>query len=119
VSERREETGRRRRRFRLTKAGQRALEEWRKNPTVEFTELRDPGLLQLFFGAEAGPLARLQLAAHEARLSEYEELATELGEDAPLRIRRALNAGIGHEREWVRFWTGIHGGGDGAHGDSG
>lgn len=114
VSERREESGRRRRRFRLTKAGRRALEEWREHPTAEFTELRDPGLLQLFFGAEARPLAELQLAAHETRLAEYEQLARGLGADAPLGIRRALNAGIGHEREWVRFWTAIRDGGDGA-----
>jgi DNA-binding PadR family transcriptional regulator len=114
VSERREETGRRRRRFRLTAAGRRALEDWRANPTAEFTELRDPGLLQLFFGADPERLSELQLAAHEARLAEYEQLAKQLTADAPLGVRRALNAGLGHEREWVRFWAAVREGGDGA-----
>jgi PadR family transcriptional regulator, regulatory protein AphA len=114
LSERREEGGRRRRRFRLTKAGRQALADWRKNPTAEFTELRDLGLLQLFFGAEAEPLAELQLAAHQERLQQYEQLADELGSDAPVQVRRALNAGLGHEREWVRFWTAIRDGGDGS-----
>jgi hypothetical protein len=29
-------------------------------------------------------------------------------------VRRALNSGIGHEREWVRFWTAIREGDDGS-----
>src|SRR4051812_32406234 len=45
LSERREQAGRRRRRFRLTEEGRRALEDWRRNPTSDSTELRDPGLL--------------------------------------------------------------------------
>src|ERR671931_2151812 len=61
LSETREEGGRRRRRFRVTDEGRSALREWLRVPTGEFTELRDPGLLQLFLGADPGPLAQLQL----------------------------------------------------------
>jgi DNA-binding PadR family transcriptional regulator len=113
LKERREQAGRRRRHFSLTTAGQQALDEWRRVPTSEFTELRDAGLLQLLFGAEPEPLARTQLQLHQRKLDEHESFADTIGPDAPLALRRALNAGIGHEREWVRYWTAILGGGDG------
>src|SRR3954452_1622993 len=46
LSERREESGRRRRLYRLTKAGSRALDRWREEPTSELYELRAAGLLK-------------------------------------------------------------------------
>ena len=96
-----EATGRRRKTYRLTAAGRRALDDWLAKPTGAFTELRDPGLLKLFFGADPQPLARAQLEAHRRKLAEYEAVpATSL----PRGPRLALEAGIGHEREWVRFW---------------
>ena len=42
LTESREEGGRRRKRYRLTKAGAEALEEWRREPTAELGELRNP-----------------------------------------------------------------------------
>ncbi|MDX6698548.1 MAG: hypothetical protein QOE65_1945 [Solirubrobacteraceae bacterium] len=104
LEEEREADGRRRRRFRITAAGRAALREWLSTPTTEFTELRDAGLLQLFLGADPGPLAAQQAAAHEARLAEYEALAAGLPPETPDGVRLSLRAGIGHEREWVRFW---------------
>jgi PadR family transcriptional regulator, regulatory protein AphA len=104
LEEDREQHGRRRRRFRVTAAGRKALEEWLETPTGDFTELRDPGLLQLFLGAEPGPLAERQLAIHEERLSEYEQLAGAMPPEAPEGVQLSLDAGIAHEREWVRFW---------------
>src|ERR1700736_2345980 len=50
LTEDREQAGRRRKRYALTDAGRDALGQWRGNPTDAFTELRDLGLLQLFFG---------------------------------------------------------------------
>jgi DNA-binding PadR family transcriptional regulator len=104
LSEDREEGGRRRRRFRLTDDGHMALQEWLRTPTGDFTELRDPGLLQLFLGADAAPLARRQLTIHEEKLREYEQLAANLPPKTPDGVRLSLEAGLGHEREWVRFW---------------
>jgi DNA-binding PadR family transcriptional regulator len=105
VDEKREQGGRRRKRYRLTDAGREALEEWRRLPTDSFTELRDPGLLQLFFGADPAALAERQLAVHAERLAGYEALLDALGSEGPAGPRLALEAGIGHEREWVRFWS--------------
>jgi DNA-binding PadR family transcriptional regulator len=104
LTEDREEHGRRRRRFRMTSDGREALQAWLTAPTAEFTELRDPGLLQLYLGAEPASVARPQLAVHEARLREYEEFAAACPPDVPEGVRLSLESGLGHEREWVRFW---------------
>jgi PadR family transcriptional regulator AphA len=101
LSERREETGRRRKTYRLTAAGRKALEEWRADPETELYELKDPGLLKLFCGADPAPIAGVQLERHEQRLRDYERLAS--GE-MTAGARLALQSGIGHEREYVRFW---------------
>jgi len=105
LTERREESGRRRRRYSVTPSGRAALRAWAAEPTDEFTELRDPGLLRLFFGADPGPLAAVQLAVHKRRLAEYEALRDQAGDDAPAGPRLTLDAGIAHEREWARFWS--------------
>jgi DNA-binding PadR family transcriptional regulator len=104
LSERREETGRRRRIYRLAAPGKRALREWLSDPHAAAYEVRDPGLLKLFYGADPEALARTQLAQHESRLATYEEML-EHGQDMPLGSRLALEGGIGHQREYVRFWT--------------
>ena len=101
-----ETTGRRRKTYRLTKAGRAALDAWLAEPTAEFTQLRDPGLLKLFFGADPEPLARVQLEIHERKLAEYEELARA---ELPRGVALTLDSGIGHEREWVRFWSQLTG----------
>jgi PadR family transcriptional regulator AphA len=111
LSERRETGGRRRRIYRLTKAGEEALGRWRSEPTGELYELRDAGLLKLFFGAEPASLAPRQLEAHEEKLREYEAQLDECREvNAPEGVMHAIEAGIGHEREYVRFWKRLRGG---------
>jgi DNA-binding PadR family transcriptional regulator len=106
LSEKREEGGRRRKRYSVTKAGRAALDEWLRSPTSEMTELRDPGLLQLFFGADPAALAEVQIETHSEKLAEYERLRDNWPQDEglPPGVRLSLDAGIAHEREWLRFW---------------
>jgi DNA-binding PadR family transcriptional regulator len=106
LKERRERTGRRRRHYSITKQGRRALEEWAAAPSERQWELRDPGLLKLFFGADPPMLAREQLDRHRRQLAEYEAVHA-ASRDAPPGVLLALEAGIGHEREYVRFWSGV------------
>jgi PadR family transcriptional regulator AphA len=106
LAEDREQTGRRRRIFRLTETGLAALEQWRAKPTSKEYEFRDVATLQLFFGADPKPLAAGQVEVHTARLAKYEELWEQLAE-APPGWRLALEHGIGHERAFVRFWSGL------------
>jgi len=103
LDERREESGRRRRVYRLSAAGRRALRGWRADPDTDVYELRDPGLLKLFCGADPASLAETQLGLHERRLHSFEELLRQA--DMSEGMRLALESGIGHEREYVRFWS--------------
>lgn len=108
LREKREEGGRRRRVYRLTPAGRKELSIWREDTSsATGWELRDPGLLKLFFGTDPALLAEAQLEAHRAQLAEYERLRDVAGEAMPSGMLMALEAGIGHEREYLRFWGAI------------
>ncbi|HEY2770901.1 MAG TPA: PadR family transcriptional regulator [Solirubrobacteraceae bacterium] len=101
LDEQQEPGGRRRKLYRLTEAGRRALDLWREAPVAERGEVRDPGALKLALGADPTRLAQAQLRFHEAQLSRYLEYRKlEMSEG----MRLALEAGIGHEREYIRFW---------------
>lgn len=107
LEERREEGGRRRRVYSLSAIGRDALGAWLADPDADMYELRDPGLLKLFCGADPAALAERQLARHEVRLAEYEKLLE--GDGMPEGVHLALEGGVGHQREYVRFWTRLAG----------
>jgi PadR family transcriptional regulator AphA len=104
LTEEREQTGRRRRIYRVSQRGAQALERWRSEPTDALEEVRDAGTLKLFFGADPAGLASAQLQAHRRQLRAYEHLH-ESAAELPRGMRLALEAGIGHEREFIRFWS--------------
>ena len=108
VTEQREQSGRRRRVYTLTDHGRQAFREWLADPQTERYELRDPGLLKLALGADPVTLAAAQCELHQRVRERYEQIAAAL----PSRVRGdgralALQAGIGHEREYVRFWSAL------------
>ena len=107
LSEEREEGGRRRRFFKLTGLGRRTLQDWLDAPTGELFELRDLGLLKLYFGADPQPYAEIRLPIHQRKLAEHEERIQVFGDEIPAGVRLAIEAGIGHEREWVRYWSAL------------
>lgn len=109
VSETQEETGRRKRLYRITPAGQAALRAWLVTP-AGFPELRDPGLLRMFFmadsdTAELRALACEQLAEHRARLAEYEQQAAAHGPGPHEPFLRTLRMGFLYEQANLQFWT--------------
>lgn len=104
LDERRENSGRRRRFYELTTPGRQALAEWRRQPTEELYEVRDPGTLKLSLGAEPEALAAVQLAAHRRKLEEFDEIERKVG-DMSRGMRLALELGISSERVMVRFWS--------------
>ncbi len=106
LEEEQEQTGRRRRFYRLTQVGRDALQAWRAEPTAALYETRDPGTLKLFFGGDPAQLAVGQLAAHREKLETFEHLHASLPELSE-GMRLALEVGIGHQREYVRFWTAL------------
>ncbi len=104
LAERREQTGRRRRSFTITKDGRTAMDAWRANVAESHMELRDMGLLKLFFGADPKKLAAEQFTAHSERLAEYERIADERGEFMSEGQLLTLNTGLKFERDFVAFW---------------
>jgi PadR family transcriptional regulator AphA len=107
LEERRETTGRRRKRYSLTDKGREALERWRAEPTDEMPELRLPGMLQLFFDTDPAKLAPVQLEAARRELAQLEairEVDTGAGPRGPWL---ALEAGIRITRESVSFWEDV------------
>ncbi|MEA2363619.1 MAG: hypothetical protein QOD71_2764 [Thermoleophilaceae bacterium] len=107
LTEQRERGGRRRKLYAITDKGRRELAEWRAEPTDAIPELRAPALLKLFFGAEPGELAPVQLEAHRRKLAEYEEIRATMPESVPAGPRLALEAGIAAERQQVEWWEGV------------
>jgi DNA-binding PadR family transcriptional regulator len=121
VTEKRELQGRRRRTFTITAAGDDAVQEWLARPSGELTELRDPGLLQLYFadlGSSDTPriIAREQLAIHRDKLESYTQRILALrkargprGADGQLDEwhGHSLRMGMLYERAAVEFWEGL------------
>jgi PadR family transcriptional regulator AphA len=103
--EEREPEGRRRRIYRVTKAGTDAFEAWRAEPGRAVSELRDLSYLKLFLGADPAMLAKAYLPEHEATLRRFEELRNASGGvQVPRGPWLAFDAGMRHMRESVRFW---------------
>ena len=121
VTETRESHGRRRRVVAITPAGLEALIAWLDRPARARTELRDLGLLQLFFMDLASEdarlrLAREQLAIHQAKLSGYQGAARlERGGGPAVPGMRTvehwrgatLPMGVLYEEAAVAFWKGV------------
>ena len=114
LTERREESGRRRRHYSLTKKGREALVEWRSTPTDRLSELRDLALLKLFFGADRGPLAEVQAEAWRQKLAEYEAFKRLDTGEGPRNAWLTLDCGIEHTRVWIRFWESVGSDDDGS-----
>jgi DNA-binding PadR family transcriptional regulator len=109
LDEEREEGGRRRRVYSLTPAGRAGLDDWRREPTSEQPQIRDAGLLKLFFGDGMSPdeitaLAHAQEEAHLARLAVYEAKAATVTNPNHAAVVRA---GLLHERTFAEFWREI------------
>jgi PadR family transcriptional regulator, regulatory protein AphA len=106
LNETREETGRRRKHYSLTDAGRKAFNAWLATPTEQLYELRDPGLLKLAFGSDPAALAAVQVGVHKARVTELQSLLVTLDlARVPAGARLVVEAGLGHEKEYVRFWS--------------
>ena len=121
VTETRETAGRRRRVFAITPAGTSALGAWLDEPSGAPTELRDPGLLQLFFADLASDdakrrLAERRLEIHGAKLAAYRAADRyERHADGPQKGQRTvehwrgetLPMGLRYESAAVEFWTDV------------
>jgi len=127
VREEREGAGRRRRTLSLTPAGRDVLAQWLTGPADQVTEIRDEGLLRIFFQrvGESGTepvrqLAVQQREAHRRKLAQYETILASAAPpaqhatDAPgldpgfgPPQAAALAFGLRFEQLAIAFWTEI------------
>ncbi len=114
----REDGGRRRRTYTITSAGLAALLSWLAEPETADLEIRDPGLLKLFFADLGAPgdlhaLAAEQLARHEATLAGYRAQLDAGAASTGASPHQTLRFGLAVEQAYVAFWSElIDGGGE-------
>lgn len=110
VSETVEQGGRRKRTYSITPAGRAALREWLATPTTEQTEVRDLGLLKLFFAtfgdrADLLRLARDRYESHRRTADGYVELHDRIHDVADPWQVKTLELGLRYERTVEQFWA--------------
>jgi DNA-binding PadR family transcriptional regulator len=110
VSEDVEEGGRRRRTYSILPAGREALRDWLSAPTEDPTEVRDLGLLKLFFlnfgtRKDLLQLARDRRESHRTRADAYEEQRAEVVDYADRWQVKTMELGIRYERCVEQFWA--------------
>ena len=113
LSERQEEHGRRRRVYTITHEGRAELERWLREPATDPPQLRDLGLLKLFFSnltseADVRSLAEAQASAHRKRLAFYEAIEVSIPDQIPDPFPFVtLRMGLMCERAFIAFWDEI------------
>jgi DNA-binding PadR family transcriptional regulator len=113
LDETREESGRRRRHYAITAAGRERLEGWLAESVASPTEIRDLGLLKLFFSELADDddmitLAVEQAAAHRANIAIYDAISARYAGRADLAHRLlSLELGIRLAEAAASFWDDV------------
>jgi PadR family transcriptional regulator AphA len=113
LEEERETEGRRRRTYHVTPTGLAALRTWLQEPEKTEVEIRDAGLLKLFFGSlldhfDLVALAHRERASHEQRLLQYQQIKAALQsspEDTDHFALATLEMGLKYEQISVDFWA--------------
>ena len=112
LDEETETSGRRRRRYRVTPAGREALNRWLGETSPEPAEIRDLGMLKLFFGSQGRredllALASEQHAAHQRRYEEYGALHDSVRHVAGRWELATLEIGTRYEQMATEFWADV------------
>jgi DNA-binding PadR family transcriptional regulator len=110
LNQKQEAGGRRRRRFTIARKGRAALTAWLRVPAETPTEIRDLGLLKLFFGSLVEPsrvvaLARGQRDLHARRLAGYRALWDERAKGEDPFALATLELGLRFEAMVTDFWS--------------
>jgi PadR family transcriptional regulator, regulatory protein AphA len=110
ISETVEETGRRKRTYEILPAGRETLRDWLSAPTDDETEVRDLGLLKLFFANFGDRDDVLRLAqdrhnSHRQRADSYAARRDEIADYADRWQIKTIELGIRYERCVEQFWA--------------
>ncbi|TDQ04488.1 PadR family transcriptional regulator [Labedaea rhizosphaerae] len=110
VAEKVEHGGRRKRTYSITAAGRQALQEWLSENTDEQTEVRDLGLLKLFFATwgtrrDVAQLAHDRHRSHRERAEGYEQMYDQIVDVGDQWQVKTLELGLRYERCVEQFWA--------------
>lgn len=111
--EEREDEGRRRRSLTITPTGRAEFATWLAAASPDPTEIRDDGLLRLFFHTDETALRALaaeQVQVHRRKLAEFEAIAELMRDEVTPRFA-ALALGLRYERMVISFWQELTEGG--------
>jgi DNA-binding PadR family transcriptional regulator len=106
-----EESGRHRKRYSATEAGREVLQAWLREPDTSRAEIREPGLLQLFFGAltnqaDMTKIAEARVKLYEQDLERYAEIEKNIAGQPDMDYPYAtLRLGIAFTRASLAFWS--------------
>ncbi len=106
-----EEAGRHRKLYTITEDGRAALQSWLRDPDTSRAEIREPGLLQLFFGALANEadmtrVAQARVKLYEQELERYAEIEKNIAGHPDMHYPYAtLRLGITYTRASLAFWS--------------
>jgi PadR family transcriptional regulator, regulatory protein AphA len=106
-----EESGRHRKRYSATETGLATLQAWLRDPETGRAEIREPGLLQLFFGALADEadmtrIAHSRIELYEQELERYAEIEKNIADHPDMHYPYAtLRLGIAYARASLAFWS--------------
>jgi PadR family transcriptional regulator AphA len=96
--------GRRRKTYAITPAGVGALRDWVATAHAAPPQLRDEGVLLVFFGADPRPIDRERIAWHNAKLAELQGyLDKHSAAGVPSGVIRSLVAGTMYHRMCVEL----------------
>jgi PadR family transcriptional regulator AphA len=100
--------GRSRTVYELTDAGRQALQDWLTGETTVIWELRDEGMLKLFFSDLTDPEHRLanvraMRVLQQRKLEQLRQLQTDTGHEIPPGPGMTLELGLGMT-EWLIRW---------------
>jgi PadR family transcriptional regulator, regulatory protein AphA len=113
LGEERESAGRHRRTYHLTEQGREVLADWMREKTPAPVELRDLGLLKLYFGSLTDAqtlrtMAKNQATMHRQRLQEYEAIVQGIARLPDTAFALAtLQMGLRYEEASISFWEDI------------
>jgi DNA-binding PadR family transcriptional regulator len=104
-----EDTGRRRRLYRATKAGRAAARKWARIPTEDLMAIRDLGRLKILAAEFSTPedvraLARQQVLAYQVRIDALAQLLGRSGQEDPQTVL-CLELGRELHEAALAFWT--------------
>lgn len=119
VTEDQENESRRRRVLSITADGHKAIERWIGEPTDTPREIRDIGMMKLFFSEVVGreeivSLIDQQIAVHQNMLDLFSEAKSLFATRENLGNRPVtIEMGLRYERAAIDFWTSLQVGEDG------